>query len=229
MKKSAFTLIELLVVIAIIAILAGIALPVFSTVMERGRATQDASNMRQIGIGMLAYLGDNNDQIFASGANPSWPSTLYGKYVTNWNVFKSPFDTRAVASAPVAAGTGVPVSYGINSNILNQTPPTSGSSSTTFNGNVTTFKNPSQLVLIAPNVDTSQPNVVAFPASSTGDQNVQVTAPTAQSSSLGTHSHRSQINALFSDSHVSSVPYTVYSSSAIATSGPEWQPLYISP
>jgi prepilin-type N-terminal cleavage/methylation domain-containing protein len=202
MKKSAFTLIELLVVIAIIAILAGIALPVFSTVMEKGRAAQDANNLHQIGIGITAYLADNNDQIFSSSANLSWPSTLYGKYVTNWNVFKSPFDSRTNAANPVAAGAGVPVSYGI--------------------------KNPSQLIFLAPNIDPTQTTVVSFPSSSTGDTNVQVVPPTSQSSSLGTHSHRSQINALFSDSHVSSVPYITFSSSSVTVSGPEWQPLYVS-
>ena len=57
MKKntSAFTLIELLVVITIIAILASIALPVFSGVTERANQTKDLSNAKQIGLACKLY------------------------------------------------------------------------------------------------------------------------------------------------------------------------------
>ncbi|HWB59848.1 MAG TPA: type II secretion system protein, partial [Chthoniobacteraceae bacterium] len=43
-SKLAFTLIELLVVITIIAILAGIALPVFTSVKVKGNQTKALSN-----------------------------------------------------------------------------------------------------------------------------------------------------------------------------------------
>lgn len=64
MKKTlftkGFTLIELLVVISIIAILAGIALPVFSTVKEKGNQTADLANGKQIGLALRLYSTDNN-------------------------------------------------------------------------------------------------------------------------------------------------------------------------
>jgi prepilin-type N-terminal cleavage/methylation domain-containing protein len=56
----AFTLIELLVVIAIIAILASIALPVFSSVQERGKQTKDMSNGKQIVLGLKQFAVDHN-------------------------------------------------------------------------------------------------------------------------------------------------------------------------
>jgi prepilin-type N-terminal cleavage/methylation domain-containing protein len=61
-KKStqAFTLIELLVVISIIAILAGIALPVFSQVQEKGKQTQDLSNAKQLGLACKIFATDND-------------------------------------------------------------------------------------------------------------------------------------------------------------------------
>jgi prepilin-type N-terminal cleavage/methylation domain-containing protein len=63
MKKpriNAFTLIELLVVISIIAILAGIALPVFSQVQVKGAQTKALSNAKQIATALKLYAIDNN-------------------------------------------------------------------------------------------------------------------------------------------------------------------------
>ena len=59
-NSAAFTLIELLVVISIIAILAGIALPVFSQVQIKGAQTKALSNAKQIGLALKVYAGDNN-------------------------------------------------------------------------------------------------------------------------------------------------------------------------
>ena len=58
--SAAFTLIELLVVIAIIAVLASIAVPVFSTVQERGAQTKDLSNAKQIALACKLFAADND-------------------------------------------------------------------------------------------------------------------------------------------------------------------------
>lgn len=61
-QKYGFTLIELLVVIAIIAILASILFSVFARARENARRTGCLSNMKQIGLGVIQYAQDNDEQ-----------------------------------------------------------------------------------------------------------------------------------------------------------------------
>lgn len=72
---AAFTLIELLVVIAIIAILASIALPVFTSVQVKGAQTKALSNAKQIGLALRLYASDNNGVYPSYLVNPDGTTT----------------------------------------------------------------------------------------------------------------------------------------------------------
>ncbi|MGC3989082.1 MAG: type II secretion system protein [Chthoniobacteraceae bacterium] len=206
MKRSGFTLIELLVVIAIIALLAGIALPVFSAAQERGRATQDASMLRQIGLAYMSYLSDNNDTLFSKSPTTtpsSWPDILVnGKYLPDYKAFHSPFDRRL---DPTTTSTSYPVSYGYNEQCWSE--------SCTNMGKVISA---SQTIFFAPNL-TGKPDDTASWAGTDSNQPA-LKVPTSTTTALGTHGKQQDINALFGDMHVQSMTWTKFAAQPL-TSG----------
>jgi hypothetical protein len=66
-------LIELLVVIAIIGLLAALLLPALKEARERSWRAVCSSNLRQWGLAVTAYAGDNAGGLMRSVQRPSWP------------------------------------------------------------------------------------------------------------------------------------------------------------
>ena len=103
----AFTLIELLVVIAIISLLAAILFPVFARARENARKSSCANNLKQIGIGLVQYMGDYDGYMMGSEAigaigtaNVSWPTQVQ-PYIKSAQVFVCPSGEKsAFAPAP---------------------------------------------------------------------------------------------------------------------------------
>jgi prepilin-type N-terminal cleavage/methylation domain-containing protein/prepilin-type processing-associated H-X9-DG protein len=128
----AFTLIELLVVVGIIAVLASLLLPTIGIVRRSAYTISCASNLRQLGIGLSAYLADNDQLMPPARIDPPetavygvsasygaiyWHSgPLVGEY-TEHDGLNSLTGKRRVLRCPVgkpSPWTGYGLSYGLD-------------------------------------------------------------------------------------------------------------------
>src|ERR1700719_4727621 len=76
-RAAAFTLIELLVVITIIAVLMGLAFPVFSSIQNQAKKTQAKNDLTQIVTAMNAFYTEYGKYPLVSA------DTIYGPAGTN--------------------------------------------------------------------------------------------------------------------------------------------------
>ncbi|MDQ3813710.1 MAG: DUF1559 domain-containing protein [Armatimonadota bacterium] len=104
--KRGFTLIELLVVIAMISIIAAMLFPAFGRARENARRTSCASNLKQIGLGLLQYSQDYDEKLVADWFGPDtgpnqpagtpngrykWMDAIYA-YTKSEQIFTCPSD-----------------------------------------------------------------------------------------------------------------------------------------
>lgn len=204
----AFTLIELLVSIAVIAVLAALLLTGVNRAKQKSMATGCISNLRQWGMAVNLYTGDNNDHLpFAiiKHKDPdqnNFHGLLYAYLARLPFSYRKDFITGVSSCAlrlsePVGVHNRLKISYGMNlHNSVNYT-----------NADPRTFthvavREPSRTLLIA-ELSTGHDHPILFDHPNYAEALANDPHP-AVTNQLG-YRHSGRVNVLFMDCHAQSV------------------------
>lgn len=100
-KADGFTLIELLVVISVIALLMAILFPLFQAAREKARRVACASNLREMGLGLMVYASNYNDRIPKSQFDPEKPFSLPAySYQVYWVNLDATSEAEKIVDGP---------------------------------------------------------------------------------------------------------------------------------
>ena len=112
-NKKGFTLAELLIVVAIIAVLVAIAIPIFTSQLEKSREATDIANIRdiyaEISVGLLdGSIGvtEGDNMIVMNGLTATWNATAKTVTVANFPINQK-VDGWQSASTISVAGVNV--------------------------------------------------------------------------------------------------------------------------
>lgn len=106
-----FTLVELLVVVTIIGLLAGLAIPGVNMALKRVKMTKSLSNLRQVGMALQFYTGDNDyslpPRVATNQRSEKWPALIY-EYLKNPAAYLDPMDAAKtkLTENDIVAGSG---------------------------------------------------------------------------------------------------------------------------
>jgi prepilin-type processing-associated H-X9-DG protein len=216
MKNKEFTLVELLVVIATIALLISLLLPALQKAKESGRRSGCASNLKQIGVGFIMYIGDNNEWVPQVEGTPKWNGwyrDICPTYVSSTKIFECPtsLSEGSIRKVPEAfsSTTNVEGRFGYGYNYVR---PYYGL--TWLYQKINQIKRPTNTILICDSYgdETSSPP---------GRYAYAVTAGTSARRPSARHDNGA--NLLFFDGHVAWFQYVIYYNAINPGPGGMWE------
>ena len=212
--RAGFTLIELLIVIGIMAVLAAISVPAINKALSSSRSSKCLSNLKQIGIAVLAYPIENNGDLpVDSGANFSaGADTLWFKLITPYIPTRTGTTTGVAVNKVLRCPAEKQPSDSVSGSICQYTAAYSmvsnGSSRSSGPRKLGGILNPTTTFLVVDGVllasDYSTSSMSAWNAAIKPDLDVAADSSTKNIS----FRHNNNMNAVYADGHVATVTWT---------------------